>query len=85
MYRVNGILKTTHVNSMLADKSRAFMPFVEMYVTNDVVEWVIEWKLFNFCLFILVIIVKFDLVKFMKRFYLRDSDKLRIVAWIKLN
>lgn len=42
MYRVNGILKTTHVNSMLADKNRAFMPFVEMYVTNDVVEWVIE-------------------------------------------
>lgn len=41
-YSVNRIVRATHTHEMLADNSRVFMPFVDMYNTDDIVEWVIE-------------------------------------------
>ncbi len=41
-YSVNGTVKATHTHDMLADDSRVFMPYVEMYETNDAVEWVMN-------------------------------------------
>lgn len=40
-YIVNGVLEATHCHSMLGDSSRTFMPFVEMYNKNDIVEWLL--------------------------------------------
>lgn len=40
-YSVNGVYKASHINEMLADNSRVFMPFVELWYTNDSVEWVL--------------------------------------------
>lgn len=41
-YSVNGTVKATDTHEMLADINRVFMPFVEMYNTNDTVEWLME-------------------------------------------
>ena len=41
-YLVNGTLKATQTNNMLADSSRVFMPYIEMYNTNDAVEWLLD-------------------------------------------
>ena len=41
-YLVNGILKATQTNNMLADSSRVFMPYIEMYNTGDTVEWLLD-------------------------------------------
>lgn len=41
-YTINGVLKATDTNNMLADNSRVFMPYVEMHNTNDTVEWLID-------------------------------------------
>lgn len=41
-YSVNRTLKAIHNHDMLADSSRVFMPYVEIYYTNDAVEWVME-------------------------------------------
>ena len=41
-YLVNGVLKATQSNKMLADSTRVFMPYVEMGNTNDMVEWLLE-------------------------------------------
>lgn len=41
-YSVKGKLKATHTHKMLMDNSRVFMPYVEMWVTNDIVEWLME-------------------------------------------
>ena len=41
-YLVNGAVKATHTHNMLADNSRVFMPYVEMYHTNDAVEWLMQ-------------------------------------------
>lgn len=38
-YYVNGEIKVTHVNKMLAESSQVFMPFVEMYSCGDIVEF----------------------------------------------
>ena len=38
-YYVNGEIKVTHVNKMLAESSQLFMPFVEMYSCGDIVEF----------------------------------------------
>ena len=40
-YIINGALKATQKNNMLEDSSRVFMPYVEMWNTNDMVEWLI--------------------------------------------
>ena len=41
-YFINGALKAQHTNQILADSSRIFMPYVDLYHTNDTVEWVPE-------------------------------------------
>ena len=41
-YLINGILKATQSNNMLADSTRVFMPFVDLFNTNDTVEW-LDW------------------------------------------
>lgn len=41
-YSVNGVLQATHTNKMLNDSARVFMPHVEMYSTNDMVELVAD-------------------------------------------
>ena len=41
-YAVNGVLKAQHSNDMLADNTRVFMPFVDMYHANDTVEWLLD-------------------------------------------
>ena len=40
-YIINGVLKATQTHNMLADNSRVFMPYFEMYNTNDIIEWLI--------------------------------------------
>ena len=40
-YSVNGTPKATHSNNILADNTRVFHPFVDMYNQNDAVEWLI--------------------------------------------
>lgn len=40
-YIVNGTLKATQTNNMLAEKTRVFFPFVEMINQNDTVEWMV--------------------------------------------
>lgn len=41
-YIVNGVLKATDAHGMLNDSSRVFMPYVEIYNTNDAVEWLLD-------------------------------------------
>ncbi len=41
-YSVNGTVKATHPHNMLAQNNRVFMSCVEMYSTNDAVEWLME-------------------------------------------
>lgn len=41
-YSVDGILTAQHSNNMLADNTRVFLPFVDMYDTNDTVEWLVD-------------------------------------------
>ena len=41
-YVVNGVLRASHKNEMLGDNERIFMPFVELYNTNDAVEWLMD-------------------------------------------
>lgn len=39
-YFINGKLRATHMNEMLLDAGRVFVPFVEMKNANDVIEWI---------------------------------------------
>ena len=41
-YMVNGFLKATQNNSMLADISKLFMPYVEMYDAGDAVKFMVD-------------------------------------------
>ena len=42
-YMVNGFLKATQNNSMLADINKLFMPYVEMYDAGDAVRFMVDW------------------------------------------
>lgn len=38
-YLVNGFLKATQSNQKLADVTRIFVPYAELFCANDAVEW----------------------------------------------
>ena len=44
-YSVNGTPKATHSNNILADNTRVFHPFFEVYQQNEAVEWLIDWNI----------------------------------------
>ena len=41
-YFVNDVLQATQANKMLGEPTSVFMPFVEMFRTDDEVEWLID-------------------------------------------
>lgn len=40
---VNGFLKATQINKNLADKTKLFLPYVEMYDTGDKIKFMVDW------------------------------------------
>lgn len=39
---VNGFLKATQINKNLADKTKLFLPYVEMYDTGDKIKFMVD-------------------------------------------